>query len=83
MPLQICKEWDFVVSQSQGSVTDLLHPGAHFSEVGLQQAQLHVTSLPVVQISNSEPLKEIFSSLTDQADRTKALSRVLLPASSV
>lgn len=81
MPLQICKEWDFVMSQSQCSVTDLLHLGAHFPEVGLQQAQLHVTSLSVVQTSKSEPFKKIFSSLPDQADTTKALYRVLLPAS--
>lgn len=81
MPLQICKEWDFVVSQSQCNVTDLLHPGAGFPEVSLQQAQLLVTSLPVVQTSKSEPLKKISSSLPDQADKTKALHRVLLRAS--
>lgn len=80
MPLQICKEWEFVVSQSQCSVTDLLHPGEGSSEEGLQQAQLHVTSLPVVQTSKSEPLKKIFLSLPEQADKTKALPRVSLPA---
>lgn len=67
------------MSQSQCSVTDLPHPGEGSSE-GLQQAQLHVTSLPVVQTSKSEPLKKIFLSLPEQADKTKALPRVSLPA---
>lgn len=67
------------MSQSQCSVTDLPHPGEGSSE-GLQQAQLHVISLPVVQTSKSEPLKKIFLSLPEQADKTKALPRVSLPA---